>query len=167
MPDQAIISGYLIVYKSASDSQDRTRFNSIILVIENLTFPVRRIFGIPNSDVVDPPEIMAQYHHGFKNAPKFYHYPSSIYADSFLGFGVLGVFVPVFWSLLLTLIFRLFCCSIELLICMTPILAFTVFTLMRGAPAIAFSQFTHVVYVILLIFVVTAILYGRRVTPKD
>jgi len=157
LPDFDLVTMSPVVMAASDVTNTRTGWDSLALYHLNLINPFLRLMGVERPEITDPPVVMARFIEGVpENWPRFYHYPSLIYADAYLSFGYAGLWMAVYWALILMALELILVQNMILFGVMVPYYSWHAYLLVRGATAGASVQCAYSIYFSLIIAFVVA-----------
>ena len=148
LPDYGMAKQSLIILTIANDRSEQLGADSIILYTRNWLNPFMRISPIKAKEIVDPPVKMAYLWEGIKPSSHktIMHYPSMIYADSYLASGFYGILYAFLWCFMCYGMEAVMARNSYILSVCLPFYMWHSYMLIRGAIAIAAVPFSYAFY---------------------
>jgi hypothetical protein len=155
-PDSGMPFGVVQVIALAQLFNKYVGFDGLTLYGWNYINPFMRLFSITKPDIDDTPVIIARLMQGVpENWGVYFHYPALIWSDSFLSFGWNGIYLAIFWALILCIWDAIMMNFPMLLALLLPSFAWHNYMLVRGAIAIASVPISYSLYFSFFAFLLT------------
>lgn len=153
LPDAGMPFGTVQAMTMADRLNERTSFNSLTLYGVHYINPFMRLFSIDLPNVEDTPVIIARLLDGVPEGwPIYFHYPALLWADAYLSFGWNGLWLAVFWALILFLWDTVMLRYPLMLAMLLPYFVWHCYMLIRGAVAVASTPVSYSLYISLIVF---------------
>lgn len=155
LPDAGLPYGAAIIFQEADKEALFTGWNSLALYASNCLRPFLILFGMSQPQLTDTPVIMARLIDGVPTSyDVYYHYPTTWYADSYLSFGHIGVWLGLFWGVVVSLYEKVMGLSRLWFALLLPFYVWHAYMLVRGSVAVAAVPFSYAMYITLLVSLV-------------
>jgi hypothetical protein len=160
LPEIGLIHMMLTLYTQFINGGFQVQSNTMGLLANSLLLPYTKIFGAIETGI-DNPIYIAEYLEGAELNDGFYHYPATWYGELFIGTYLDIIINCLMFGIIIGGLSKIVK-NETLKILLMPSIAWIYYMIMRGAPVIAFTGSSYVLWLNIGLLTIFSILKKRR-----